>query len=127
MEDKGVRLNERYPRILAVFGAWMGGGATVVLLGSGQWLLGTILSGLTAVAIVVGIRGSRMSERVYRPWDLRLQWLTLIIPVGFVGILILLLGRFITPMLGYLIGYFLVLLVIAIFAGRELLHGEPES
>ena len=125
MEQHGIRLNERYPRIVAAFGAWIGIGAALLLFGTEQWLLGFILSGLTVVIIVVGIRRSRMSERVYRRSELFIQWLFLILPVGFVAILILLLGRFITPLLGYLIGYFLVLLVIAVFAGRELLSGHP--
>ncbi len=127
MKDQGVRLSERYTRLLAAFGAWLGMGAALLLLGSGQWVLGIILSALTAVLIVVGIRGSRMSEKTFMRRDLRLQWLTLAIPVGFIGLLILLLARFFTPLVGYAIGYFLVLLVIAALAGRELLSAEPAN
>lgn len=125
MEQQGIRLHARYPRILAAYGAWMGAGAVLLLLGSKQWLLGFILSGLTVGMVVFGIRGSKMSEKIYRRSDLLLQWLILVPPVGFVALFILLLGRFITPLLGYLIGYFLVLLVIAVLAGRELLRGKP--
>jgi len=127
MKDQGVRLSERYTRLLAAFGVWLGMGAALLLLGSGQWVLGIILSALTAVLIVVGIRGSRMSEKTFMRRDLRLQGLTLAIPVGFIGLLILLLGRFFTPLVGYAIGYYLVLLVIAALAGRELLSAEPAN
>ena len=127
MKDQGVRLSERYTRLLAAFGVWLGLGAALLLLGSGQWILGIILSALTAVLIVVGIRGSRMSEKTFTRRDLRLQWFTLAIPVGFIGLSILLLGRFFAPLVGYAIGYYLVLLVIAAFAGRELLSAKPAS
>lgn len=127
MDEQRFHLTERYPRLLAAFGAWIGVGAALLLLGSEQTILGIVLSILTAGIIVVGFRGSRMSERTYRRLDLRLQWISLILPVGFVGLLILMLGRFIVPLLGYLIGYFLVLLMLAVFAGRELLRVEPVS
>ena len=127
MEEQGIRLHKRYPQILAAFGAWIGIGAALLLFGTEQWIFGIILSGLTVALIVIGIRGSRMSERIYRRSELLMQWLFLVFPVGFVALLILLLGRFITPLLGYLIGYFLVLLAIAVVAGRELLSGESAN
>ena len=111
--------------MLAAFGAWIGIGASALLLVSEQWFLGIVLSGLTAGIVAIGIRGSRMSERIYQKWDLRLQWLILIMPVVFVALAIALLGRFIAPIVGYFIAYFLVLLLLAVFAGRELLRGEP--
>ena len=125
MEEQGIRISDRYPRLLSVYGAWIGAGVVFALIASEQWILGIILSGLTMVIVAVGIRGSRKSERIYQRWELRLQWLFLILPVGFIGILILLLGRYIAPLLGYLIGYYLVLVILGILTARELFQAEP--
>lgn len=127
MERQGVRLNERYPRILGAFGAWLGLGASILLFAADQWIFGAFLMLGAAVSAVVAIRGSRMSEKVFTKADMFVQWILLVIPVGFVLVLLLVVGRFFFPVAGYFAGYALVLVIIAVLAGRELRRGVPSN
>lgn len=127
MEKQGVRLHERYPRILGAFGAWLGLGASILLFATEHWILGAFLMLGAAISAVVAIRGSRMSEKVFTQADMFVQWILLLMPVGFVLAMLLVLGRFFFPIVGYFAGYALILIVIAVLAGRELRRGVPSN
>ena len=127
MEKHGLRVSARYPRMLAAFGAWAAFGAAFLLIATDQAVFGGILVVGGLAAIVLAIEGSRMRERVYTRLDMLAQWAILILPFGFVILLLVLTVMFYRPYLGYLLFYLAGLLVPAALAARELRRGERVS
>lgn len=124
MEKRGLRVRARYPRILATFGAWVAFGAAFLLIATDQTVFGGILVVGGLAAIVLAIEGSRMKERVYTRFDLLTQWVILTLPFAFVILLLVLIGLFFRPYLGYILFYLAGLVVLAALAARELRRGE---
>ena len=125
MEATRYRLSDNYPRILAGFGAWAGSGIALMLLASGQYLLGGILVLLTVAMLVLAIRGGRSSERAYKGAEIVIQWIILAIPIVLAFLLLILAIMFFRPFSIYAALYFVVLVILAALAGRELRRRVP--
>ncbi len=120
MNRTRYQLSQNYPKILGVFGAWTAIGIALTMFGTGQYLLGGLLTVLGVILVAQAIRGGRRSDRPYSRTDLVVQWIILAIPIVLAIIVLFIAVLFFRPFAIYVTVYLAGLVVLAAMAIREL-------